>query len=144
MIVGTAHGIAGEMSREQETEGSSRVDAAFEELYLGNYSRTVGVLFRLLGDRTRAEELANDVFLKLYRQGLLSNPDGNVAGWLYLTATNLGIDALRAANNMKTPRRARSSKPARLPIRWMRSCARKSAAVCGPCWRASSPPRRRS
>jgi len=97
VIVGTAHGIAGEMSEERETGGSSWADAHFEELYLGNYSRTVGVLFRLLGDRTRAEELANDVFLKLYRQGLLPSRDGNVAGWLYRTATNLGIDALRAS-----------------------------------------------
>ena len=96
MIAGTAHGIAGEMSHGRETEGSSWADAAFEELYLGNYSRTVGVLFRLLGDRTRAEELANDVFLRLYRQGLLPSRDGNVAGWLYRAATNLGIDALRA------------------------------------------------
>ena len=96
MIVGTAHGIAGEMSQGRETEGSTWADAAFEELYLGNYSRTVGVLFRLLGDRTRAEELANDVFLRLYRQGLLPSRDGNVAGWLYRAATNLGIDALRA------------------------------------------------
>ena len=96
MIVGTARGIAGEMSQGRETEGSSWADAAFEELYLGNYSRTVGVLFRLLGDRTRAEELANDVFLRLYRQGLLPSRDGNVAGWLYRAATNLGIDALRA------------------------------------------------
>src|SRR2546428_11286197 len=96
VIVGTAHGIAGEMSQERETGGSSWADAAFEDLYLGNYSRTVGVLFRLLGDHTRAEEIANDVFLKLYPQGLLPSRDGNVAGWLYRTATNLGIDALRA------------------------------------------------
>ena len=89
------------MSQGRETEGSSWADAAFEELYLGNYSRTVGVLFRLLGDRTRAEELANDVFLRLYRQGLLPSRDGNVAGWLYRAATNLGIDALRAGARRK-------------------------------------------
>ncbi len=49
-----------------------------------------------MGDRGRAEELANDVFLKLYRYPLPPRPDGNLGGWLYRTATNLGIDALRA------------------------------------------------
>jgi RNA polymerase sigma factor (sigma-70 family) len=41
--------------------------------------------------------LANEVFLKLYRQPLPTNAIDNVGGWLYRTATNLGIDALRAS-----------------------------------------------
>ena len=72
-------------------------ESVFEELFLQYYGRIVAVLFRLLGDRGRAEELASDVFVKLYRYPLLSRPDGNLGGWLYRTATNLGIDALRAA-----------------------------------------------
>ena len=69
----------------------------FEELFLAYYSRIVGVLRRTVGDRGRAEELASEVFLKLYRQPLAEWPDGNVPGWLYRTAINAGIDALRAA-----------------------------------------------
>jgi len=40
--------------------------------------------------------VANDAFWRLYRQPALQI-DGNVGGWLYRTATNLGIDALRAS-----------------------------------------------
>ena len=76
------------------TQGSRRED--FEELFLAYYSRIVGVLRRTVGDRGRAEELASEVFLKLYRQPLAEWPDGNVPGWLYRTAINAGIDALRA------------------------------------------------
>jgi RNA polymerase sigma-70 factor, ECF subfamily len=76
---------------------SKWAESAFEELFLQHYGRIVAVLFRLLGDRDRAEELANDVFVKLYRYPLAPRPDGNLGGWLYRTATNLGIDALRAA-----------------------------------------------
>jgi RNA polymerase sigma-70 factor (ECF subfamily) len=76
---------------------SKWAESAFEELFLHYYGRIVAVLFRLLGDRDRAEELANDVFVKLYRYPLPLRPDGNLGGWLYRTATNLGIDALRAA-----------------------------------------------
>ncbi|HKW67693.1 MAG TPA: sigma-70 family RNA polymerase sigma factor [Terriglobales bacterium] len=72
-------------------------EAEFEALFLEHYSRIVGVLLRLLGERTRAEELANDVFWKLYRTPDVGEVDGRVGGWLYRTATNLGIDALRAA-----------------------------------------------
>jgi RNA polymerase sigma factor (sigma-70 family) len=71
-------------------------EAEFEAVFLEHYSRIVGVLLRLLGDRTRAEELANDVFWKLYRTRAVGEVDGRVGGWLYRTATNLGIDALRA------------------------------------------------
>jgi len=70
-------------------------DSQFEKFYLEHYGRVVGVLFRLTASRGDAEELANEVFVKLFRQQSLPNPDGNVAGWLYRTATNLGIDALR-------------------------------------------------
>lgn len=78
------------------TQGSSREE--FEALFLAHYSRIVSVLRRMLGDRGQAEELASEVFLKLYRQPLALRPDGNVPGWLYRTATNAGIDALRAAS----------------------------------------------
>jgi len=50
----------------------------------------------MLGDHARAEDLANEVFLKLYRRPLSQDSGGNVPGWLYRTATNLGIDALRS------------------------------------------------
>jgi len=79
--------------RSDESEGK---DAMFEALFLKYYSRVVGVLYRLVGDRAHAEELANDVFWKLYRQPWLARSDGNVGGWLHRTATNLGIDHLRA------------------------------------------------
>ncbi len=72
-------------------------EAQFEAIFLEHYGRVVNVLLRLLGERTRAEELANDVFWKLYRTPAPQQVDGRVGGWLYRTATNLGIDALRAA-----------------------------------------------
>ncbi len=72
-------------------------EAQFEAIFLEHYGRIVNVLLRLLGERARAEELANDVFWKLYRTPEPQEVDGRVGGWLYRTATNLGIDALRAA-----------------------------------------------
>lgn len=70
-------------------------ESVFERFYLDHYSRVVSVLFRLTSSRTEAEDLANEVFWKLYRRQSLPDSDGNVAGWLYRIATNLGIDVLR-------------------------------------------------
>jgi RNA polymerase sigma factor (sigma-70 family) len=69
---------------------------AFEELFLSTYSRLVALLRRMLGDSGRAEEIANEAFLKLYDTPLPPSVRANVPGWLYRTAMNLGIDDLRA------------------------------------------------
>jgi RNA polymerase sigma-70 factor (ECF subfamily) len=74
----------------------------FETLFVKHYPRIVGILRRIVGDYGPAEDLASEVFLKLYRQPLVQESEANVGGWLYRTATNLGIDALRA-----TARRSR-------------------------------------
>jgi RNA polymerase sigma-70 factor (ECF subfamily) len=68
----------------------------FDALFVKHYPQIVGILRRIVGDPGRAEELASEVFLKLYLRPLSQDSDTNVAGWLYRTATNLGIDALRA------------------------------------------------
>jgi len=87
----TRHGCAGSVG------GGVEAEQSFDEVFLGNYSRVVGILRRVVGDYGRAEELASEVFQKLYRQKLAAHGGISVSGWLYRTATNLGIDALRAA-----------------------------------------------
>jgi len=103
--VASAGGLRGMLNPDREivtaNDESCSMRAGFEALFLKHYARTVGVLYRLLGDRTRAEELANDVFWKLYQQPWWPQSDGNVGGWLCRTATNLGIDSLRALARRK-------------------------------------------
>ena len=90
----TAHILSHAMT--QPSEGSDQwAEADFRAVYLQHYPSIVGVLVRLLGDRARAEGLANEVFWKLYREPALPR-DGNLGGWLYRTATNRAIDDLRA------------------------------------------------
>ena len=100
MDVATAEGAGGVLnSNARVIMGDAEPDlnmAGFEDLFLKFYARVVGLLYRLLGDRALAEELTNDVFWKLHRQPWLAQSDGNVGGWLCRTATNLGIDHLRA------------------------------------------------
>jgi RNA polymerase sigma-70 factor (ECF subfamily) len=78
------------------TASSRWSESEFRDLFFEHYPRIVGVLMRVLGERSRAEEIANDTLWRLYCQPALP-PNGNVGGWLYRTATNLGIDVLRAS-----------------------------------------------
>lgn len=71
---------------------------AFEQLFLSTYPRLVYLLRRMLGDSGRAEEIANEAFLKLHATVLPTATRSNIPGWLYRTAMNLGIDDLRTRN----------------------------------------------
>ncbi len=77
----------------------------FRVVFLEHYAPIIAILMRLLGDRSRAEEVASDAFWRLYRQPALRtdfrNGGSNVGGWVYRTASNLGIDALRAADRRR-------------------------------------------
>ena len=68
---------------------------ALEAVFREHYPRLTGVLTRLTGDRSRAEEIAADVFWKLARRPALFRPEHNLAGWLYRAAVNLALDAHR-------------------------------------------------
>src|ERR1700694_5686683 len=99
IIVGTAQILSRSMTvRENSSEHWD--EAEFRAVFLQHYTRIVAILVRLLGDVSYAEEVANDALWRLYRQPALQ-VDGNVGGWLYRTATNLGIDALRASGRRR-------------------------------------------
>jgi RNA polymerase sigma factor (sigma-70 family) len=87
-----ALGEAGELS----AIDSLRSGAAYEEMFIAHYGRVVALLFRLLGDSTRAEEMASEVLWRAYRRYPGPVGSANIAGWLYRTAANLGIGELRA------------------------------------------------
>lgn len=70
---------------------------AFDEIFLLHHASTVRVLYRLVGSPERAEELASDLFLKLYRRPLPDSKAHNLGAWLYRSAVRLGLDDLRAS-----------------------------------------------
>jgi RNA polymerase sigma-70 factor (ECF subfamily) len=73
-------------------------ESDFELFFFEHYQRVFRLLVRLTGDRGRAEELANEVFWRLSRQPATWLLTREAGPWLYRTASNLGIDALRSAN----------------------------------------------
>jgi RNA polymerase sigma-70 factor (ECF subfamily) len=88
-------------------------EASYEELFLRHYDRVYGLLFRLVGTRHEAEDLAQEVFLRLYRRPL-ARPD-NVTGWLYRVAMNVGYNALRAEGRRRKREQASSPRVSDTP-----------------------------
>ena len=70
-------------------------ETVFEKLFLEHYTRVYNVLFRLVGDRAEAEDLALETFWKLWQRAPAQAD--NLGGWLYRVAVRQGYNALRAA-----------------------------------------------
>jgi RNA polymerase sigma-70 factor (ECF subfamily) len=81
-----------------QTEAVAEVnscDASFdiEAVFRTHYARIARIIERVVRDRGRSEELAVEVFLKLWRN---QKPQyENVEAWLYRVAVRAGIDELR-------------------------------------------------
>lgn len=69
--------------------------AAFEELVLRYQGRLVGLLTHQVGDRDLAEDLAQEVFLRVYRARKRYVPGAKFATWLFTIANNAASNALR-------------------------------------------------
>ena len=87
---------AGAAADDQTAPDSFDLEAEFRT----HYARVTSVIARVVNDPARAEELAVDVFMRLWRE---PNAQGaNTPGWLYRTAVRRGLDELR-----RVTRRAR-------------------------------------
>jgi RNA polymerase sigma-70 factor, ECF subfamily len=76
--------------------GGSEVAAALSALY-DRYSRTVyGVGLKILGDRSLAEELVQDVFLKVWRSlRTFDASQSSFSSWLYRVTRSCALDLYR-------------------------------------------------
>ena len=71
------------------------VPGAFEAL-VGRYqNRLLGILVHLVGDRDEAEDLTQDVFLRVYRARKGYRPKAKFSTWLFTIANNLALNYLR-------------------------------------------------
>ncbi len=79
--------------------------ASFDSVFHQHYDRVYGLLFRLVGNRGEAEDLTQEVFLKLYNHAYRKRLFGrsrehNIGAWLYRVATNTGYNAIRGRQRL--------------------------------------------
>jgi RNA polymerase sigma-70 factor (ECF subfamily) len=71
-------------------------DAAFAELVERYWTRVFAQVYRTLGNREEAEDLTQDVFLRLHRSRARYQPRARFATWLFHIAQNVTRNALRS------------------------------------------------
>ena len=70
--------------------------AAFDELMLRYQNRLITVLEHLIGRRDQAEDLAQEVFLRVYRARKRYVPGAKFSTWLYTIANHVAANSLRS------------------------------------------------
>lgn len=75
--------------------------AAFETLVEKHQKRLVMVLEHLVSDRTQAEDLAQDVFLRVYRARQRYVPTAKFSTWLYTITHNVASNSIRKSSRRK-------------------------------------------
>jgi RNA polymerase sigma-70 factor (ECF subfamily) len=101
--------VAADETDEQLMRRFQRGEArAFETLMRRHRSPVYAFLLRLTGERTRAEDLAQETFLRLVKGASGWEPRAAVRTWLFTIARNLAVDAsrrqvFRAAESLDAP-----------------------------------------
>jgi len=88
------------MLRVKEGDGAS-----FGVLLDKHRSSVVHFLYRMVQNHAVAEELAQDVFLRVYRSRSTYEPTAKFTTWLFRIATHLALNALRDGKNERLQER---------------------------------------
>jgi RNA polymerase sigma-70 factor, ECF subfamily len=78
-----------------------REPAALERFFAAFHDRVFAYLLRLVNDRSLAEDLAQEVFLRLHRALDHLDPDRDPAPWVFTVAANLLRDYWRSAEHRR-------------------------------------------
>lgn len=73
--------------------------AAFDVLLAKYRKAIIGFMFRMVHNQAVAEELAQEVFLRVYRSRETYRAEARFSTWLYRIATNLGVNHARNTRN---------------------------------------------
>lgn len=69
---------------------------AFESLVRRHQSSVLNFIYRFMGDRIEAEDLAQEVFLRVWQSAATYKPTAKFTTWIYRIAANLCINKQRS------------------------------------------------
>jgi len=102
--------------------------AAFEELVRRYQGRLITVLEHLVGNRDLAEDLTQEVFLRVYRSRKTYLPGAKFSTWLFTIANNAALNALRSRSRRREVR-LRTQDSARSGVRAMEAVLAASSGL---------------
>jgi RNA polymerase sigma-70 factor (ECF subfamily) len=75
-------------------------DSAFTELMKRHYKSIMNYVYRFTNDRNDSEDLAQEVFLRVYRSVKEYKPQAKFSTWLYKIATNVCLTEIKVKGRM--------------------------------------------
>jgi RNA polymerase sigma-70 factor (ECF subfamily) len=76
--------------------------AAFERLYRQNVNRVFSLCARMVADRTRAEELTQDVFVRAWEKLHLFRGESSFSTWLHRLTVNVVLNARKSEGRQRS------------------------------------------
>jgi len=74
---------------------------AFEILVRRHESSVLNLVYRYVGDRTKARDLAQEVFIRVWKSANRYEPKAKFTTWLFSIAVNLCLNELKSAKGKK-------------------------------------------
>jgi len=76
--------------------------SSFEKLLQKHKERIINIIYQFIGERNEAEDLAMEVFLRVYQAAKSYEPKAKFTTWLYKITTNLCLNAIRKKTKLQT------------------------------------------
>jgi RNA polymerase sigma-70 factor (ECF subfamily) len=74
---------------------------AFEVLVGRHQTSVLNLIFRYVGDRTKAKDLAQEVFIRVWRAANRYEPKAKFTSWIYSITANLCLNELKSIKGRK-------------------------------------------
>jgi len=86
-----------QMTSEALLHKAARGDgSAFKALVERHQSKVINLVYRILGDRQKSEDIAQEVFLKVWQAASTYQGKSKFTTWLYRVAINLSLNEIRS------------------------------------------------
>ena len=72
---------------------------AFEALVKRHQKKVLNLVYRLIGDKARAEDLAQEVFIRVWKAAGRYKPTAQFNTWIYRITTNLCLNELKSSRH---------------------------------------------
>jgi RNA polymerase sigma-70 factor (ECF subfamily) len=76
-------------------------EGAFEILVNRHQTSVLNLIYRFVGDRTQARDLAQEVFLRVWQGAKTYKPEAKLTTWIYRIATNLCVNELKSSRRKR-------------------------------------------
>ena len=74
---------------------------AFEILVNRHQTSILNLIYRFIGDRTQAKDLAQEVFIRVWQAAKTYKPEAKFTTWLYRITANLCLNELKSSRRRK-------------------------------------------